>query len=156
MKAPFPFIAALVLAAPVAAQGPAPVSPDQFAAATAVCVKTLAVDGPAKVLTTIEADGWTLRKTTAIGGVFAQAGNAIELKVETVFGSRICTILGNRDPALPLADLTASIAAKAPGKVTREPAGSGTSLVFDDKYRTSITPAQADKRFNTQITAIEK
>ena len=107
----------------------------------------------------LESDGWKILRTTPIGGIFHQDGVAIQLKVETVLFSRICTVLGNRDGAVPLADsarsIEASLKAEYGDGIKRDETGSNFMMIAKEKYRAVISPAQSDRDFNTQITTID-
>lgn len=134
-------------------------SPGQFANATSACFGALGAKEPADVLKVLESDGWKLHRTTSLGGVFLQDGVAIQLKVETVFSSRICTVLGNRDGSVPLTDsarlIETSLKAEHGDEIRRDEAGGNFTLIANEKYRAVISPAQSDRDFNTQITTID-
>ena len=134
-------------------------SPEQFASATKACFDALGAKEPADVLTVLESDGWKVERTTPIGGIFRQNGVSILLKVETVLFSRICTVLGNREGSMPLAESARSIEARLKveygGDIKRDETGSNLTLIAKGKYRAVIGPAQSDRDFNTQITTID-
>jgi hypothetical protein len=155
-------MAAVVMAASSvvghAAEGTA-ASPEQFANATSSCFDALGAKEPSDVLKVLELDGWKIDRTTPLGGVFRQDGVAIQLKVETVFSSRICTVLGNRDGSVPLADsaqlIEASLKTEHGDGIKRDETGSNFTLIAKEKYRAVISPAQSDRDFNTQITTTD-
>lgn len=134
-------------------------SPKQFASATSACFDALDAKAPADVLKVLESSGWKIQRTTPIGGVFRQEGGSILLKVETVLFSRICTILGNRDGSVPLAEsallIEASMKVEYGDDIKRDETGSDFTLIAKGKYRAAITSAQSDRDFNTQITTID-
>ncbi|MBD3747285.1 hypothetical protein [Sphingopyxis sp.] len=134
-------------------------SPEQFANATSACFDALGAKEPSDVLKVLESGGWKIDRTTPIGGIFRRDGVAIQLKVETVVFSRICTVLGNRDGAVSLADsaqlIEASLKAEHGDGIKRDETGSNFTLIANEKYRAVISPAQSDRDFNTQITTIE-
>lgn len=111
------------------------------------------------MLKVLESDGWKIHRTTPVGGIFRRDGVAIQLKVETVLFSRICTVLGNRDGSVPLADsalsIETSLKAEYGDGIKRDETGSNFTLIAKEKYRAVISPAQSDRDFNTQITTID-
>ena len=133
-------------------------SPEQFAGATASCFKALAAATPSNVLTSVEANGWKLRQTTPLGGIFRQEGNSVEMKIETIFSSRVCTVLGNRDAKLPLSEMSQLVETSLRSVITtglrRDATRSDFTLVAEEKYKAVITAQQSGTTFNTQITTI--
>jgi hypothetical protein len=133
---------------------------EQFANATATCFRALQMDTPAKVLEVAEADGWRIDQVTPIGGTFRKGGSSVHLRIETVLFSRICTVLGNRDIDLTLAEtsdrMESSLRSILGNKVGRDEGTDYPVLVYDEKYRASITPQQNGKTFNTQITVMAR
>ncbi len=136
------------------------VPPEQFASAASTCIKALKAGVPANLLAAVEADDWKLRQTTPLGGFFKQAGSAVELKIENVLGSRVCTVLGNRDPKLPIVEMSQLIENRLkeifPEKLRRDETGADYTIIVEEKYLAVITTALSANRFNTQITTIEK
>ena len=134
-------------------------SPEQFASATSSCFDALGAKEAVDVPKVLESGGWKIQRTTPIGGIFRQDGGSILLKVETVLFSRICTVLGNRDGAVPLTKSAQSIEAglrvRYGDDIKRDEAGSNFTLIAKGKYRAVITPAQSGRDFNTQITTID-
>jgi hypothetical protein len=154
--------AGAVLATPAVAEETAgDVAPvEQFASATATCFRALQVDAPATVLEIAEADGWRIDQVTPIGGTFRRDGSSVHLRIETIFVSRICTVLGNRENNLSLAEtsdrMETSLRSILGNKVGRDEGTDYPVLVYDEKYRASITTQQNGKAFNTQITVMAR
>jgi hypothetical protein len=161
MRLVWGLIAASTWMTPAAAKDAAPNPPEQFAKATATCFKALAAPSPRAVLSAVEADKWKLQKATALGGLFQSKENSLILKIETILVSRVCTVLGNRNPDSSLADFSASaetsLRSALGTELTRKENSSDFTLISERKYMAVISAPQGnnDHKVDTQITTIE-
>lgn len=127
--------------------------------ATVTCMKVIEADEPTDVLEVAEGDGWTLEKTTPIGGVLGNAHKTLTMKIERILFNRVCTILGNREETLSFAEL--STAAEAVlyqvygDSVGRNEERIEPNVTVRNIGKAVFTRQQSADAFNTQITVID-
>ena len=133
-------------------------SAEEFAQATSACFEAMAAESPSDVLQAVENEGWALVDTTPIGGLFEREGSEILLRIETVFGSRICTALANRSETQTLEGLLSEVMSELTprygDRLSRDTNRTDPTLALSGTARSAFTSQQNGNEFNTQITTL--